>query len=792
MQRIEFLEIARLLNHSRTAFIDLSPIKIKEGRWALYRGSFQIHTSSYPFKVIYYYAAATQEDLKITARDIVDENTHVVFFPSLEKQIRKNSDISSYFNKAKGVWTPKEYLISFIKDEVQSYLSKLSDQAPSYYVHPQVQTPSGFPIKTPNPLLSFLTDPVAEQSTGSLGVMLAEPGQGKTYMSRYLVSEISKGSKGLVPLMVDSSQWHSMTIEDQRSLAKTIAHSFRHYGATIGWLEGHEEEFLEATLKADIFRIVFDGFDEYILRNKGSVQALETLEALADLASTTGTRIIITSRTSFWNTNISEDELDDFINTSKSYIFKISPFDLEQAKNYFANRLKTQKKVEYATQVYKAVKERNQDFAGRGFVLSLIADLAEQEENNYRVQIEGSKALFWLIESLCEREKLRQQLPFTSQEQVEILRTFAIEVAMGEAPNTELLSLAMEITNPSLDIGSLRATVEKFKSHPLLEKDIGQDKWYFKQEQIRMLLLAHQIVKWESYEIKRFLIKARLAPESWQDLGAMIVDIIRRETDSEAAIIQIRRIIQSMPPLQNQNLELPTRPNDGCRLAAIIAVTTVERFFPKGSSHKERSDLMLRLYGGDKILNVNFTGTIGRYDFAGITFQNCKFDRVTWANCKFDDTTNFIQCQFIGGIPPLQCTGFGSAQLVDCRLDAEANAIFNSIRVKEGKKKYSAEDLRADIQCVINKFVIKGGIGLRSVELHNLTRGTISTSRYRDEIIEMLTSMVIEEHHISGKPGGYNVREEAIEAVKFYAGNNVLTGLLRDCFEKLQKKLSVS
>jgi glycine/D-amino acid oxidase-like deaminating enzyme len=121
-------------------------------------------------------------------------------------------------------------------------------------------------------------------------------------MSRYLVSHISDIDKRLVPLMVDSSQWHTMPVEDQRLLAKTIAHSFRHFGATIGWLEGHEEEFLRARLKADVFRIVFDGFDEYILRNRGAVQPLKVLDALASLANATGTRIVITSRTSFWNT----------------------------------------------------------------------------------------------------------------------------------------------------------------------------------------------------------------------------------------------------------------------------------------------------------------------------------------------------------------------------------------------------------------------------------------------------------------------------------------------------------
>lgn len=63
---------------------------------------------------------------------------------------------------------------------------------------------------------------------------------------------------------------------------------------------------------------MFDGFDEYILRNRGNVQPMEVLRPLADLAGTTSTRIVITSRTSFWNTNLLEAEVEDFLQETGS------------------------------------------------------------------------------------------------------------------------------------------------------------------------------------------------------------------------------------------------------------------------------------------------------------------------------------------------------------------------------------------------------------------------------------------------------------------------------------------
>ena len=125
--------------------------------------------------------------------------------------------------------------------------------------------------------------------------------------------------------------------------------------------------------------------------------------------------------------------------------------------------------------------------------------------------------------------------------------------------------------------------------------------------------------------------------------------------------------------------------------------------------------------------------------------------------------------------------------MLECRLDHQAEALINSIQVREGKRKYSADDLRADIHSVISKFLIKGGIGLKTVEERHLTKGPISASLFKTEIVDALKVTVLEKHKISGKLEGYNIREAAIESVRFYASNNVFTGPLRSAFERLLK-----
>jgi hypothetical protein len=734
------------------------------------------------------------DDIRSAARELKrPTDIHVVFPPTLARTIRQNPDIYPLFKKAKGRWTTKEYLASFIKDELQTYLKKLVDQQPKFYIDPRVETPSSIPRKIPNPLRSFLYDPEAPSQSqggrGRLAIVLAEPGQGKTYMSRHLVSELARANTGIIPLMVDSSQWQTLSLEDQGSLSKTIAHSFRHFDSPIGWLEGHEEEFLQATLKADIFRIVFDGFDEYILRNRGLVQPLEVLQALATLASATGTRIIITSRTSFWYTNLPDAAVEEFIANTGALVYVIQPFEPEQAKNYFSSRLGDQRQQNYASETYSALLKDNRELIGRGFVLSLIADLAERtvELGQTTAPLE-SNALLWLMDALCEREWLRQKLPFSAKEQISVLRTLATEKAIGATANTELLQLAMAEVRPSLDAASLQDAIEKFKSHPLLEKSRAEDVWRFKQEQIGIVLVATQLVDWSRDRIGRFIAKATFEAGARQDVGSTIVDLVKGRRKEDETVARLQEICTDLRSVY-EGARAPA--DEGRRLAAVVALIAVERFRPKGSTHQERTASLLAVCGPE-IAGLAFAGTIARHDFSDVSFSGCRFERVTWANCKFNRNTLFRFCHFIGGIPPAHCSGFGTVTLIDCRLDPEADAIFNSARVKEGQRRYSVDDLRNDMASVLNKFIIKGGIGLKTITEDNLGKGSVGASRHRDDILEVLGALVLMKHTISGGVSGYNVREDAIEAVKFYAANNVFTGRVREAFERLQDRLALT
>ena len=291
-----------------------APLRARHGldkvlrSWSLYRGEHKLPLSSYPFLVLHLQSRATQEEIARVAKGISDKTElYVVYNSSLQNWTEFLN--KTFGSSAKTIKSTKDFLTTFIKGELARYISEIKKQTPKYYINPPVGTPSGFARKIPNPLLNFLKD-VDPSQRGAVVVLLAEPGQGKTYMSRYLGSTLAARSDAydeLIPISIDSTQWQLLSLDDLGSLYKTITNSFKHYSTPISWIDGcRGASFSKLALKAGMFRIIFDGFDEYVLKNKGAVAPREVLDQLTKLAEITDARIVITCRTSFWELNFSD------------------------------------------------------------------------------------------------------------------------------------------------------------------------------------------------------------------------------------------------------------------------------------------------------------------------------------------------------------------------------------------------------------------------------------------------------------------------------------------------------
>jgi hypothetical protein len=780
---IHFADVAKIINYSANSNIDYkTPIDKKDGLWALYKASYKFHLFSQEFKILHLYEPTNSEIIQILNKisQLDQEALQIICTESNFDRIE--SLISEKYEKyKKRLWTPRSFLISFIKEEISSYKNKISDDKQTDFVQPKITIPRGLSMSGTGSLINFFTDPSTDNDMGKVAVLLAEPGQGKTYTSRKLTSQLlrektlnSKRDK-FIPLFIDSSQWKTMTIDDQKSLFKTITHSFKYFGAQIPWIENHEDDFIKIALKADIFKIIFDGFDEYVIKNREN--PIEILETLISLAESTETRLMITSRTSYWDNNILE--ADDNI-TKNILQYKINPFDEQLAGNYFQGTLNNEIHINTAKKIYKKLSRKSSGLAGRGFVLRLIADIARTMDYiNEDTPIDFA----WLIDNACEREILRHTLPLTSKQQINIIKYFASEISIGKKPSTQIIKDAISLYCDEIDELLVKAILDSLEIHILIEKPAkDKDEWVFKENQVYIYLLTQEVIeKIGTQAFKNLIDNLTLDDSILQELGNSIIDDISNNNPQEDKTLKIKEIIQQLLNLDSASAR---------KLASVILIEYTIRNHPKGSSHAEKTNFIFTLNDTKNIDKLYFSGTtIEGFDFRKVKFKNCNFEKTYWVNCTFDIETSFENCVITNGISANKCTNFGRVQFINSKIDTESAAYINSVKISENEKKYSSSDLKNDVSCVIDKFIFRNGI--KTVEKRNLSKGIIGKSIYKEDIINTLLSLVIEEHRISGKEGGYHVKYDKEDDVKFYAANNVFVGVLKDTYDKLCNKLEI-
>jgi len=787
MAALTFEEVVGLVNRTRITSMSAKPILSGNG-WRLHEGCYKVHAAEIPFKVLYLESKAIQKDALEARRNVANEGRlHVVFAESIgfsPEPIFKNADLCKSL---------KSYLISFIGSELDEYRTALIARGPKDFVPPQLKVPAGVStLNAQHSLERFFTDPPSDVGAPSknCAVLLATPGQGKTFMAEYLVGTLAKKTS-YFPIYVSSAQWATMQLGDLASIAKTITNSFGYFSSQISWLHGFEDEFLRTTLKAGHFCIVFDGFDEYILRNNGSVPAVEVLRRLKQLAEETDSRLLVTSRTTFWASDIEGvvGQSADF--DVNSYLrFELLPFDLSRASNYFEKRFPGNPDgVNIAKSIFEKLRSVNQEFAGKGFSLKLTGDIAKHQGTSALTEINEYPGL-WLLRQLCEREELRQQLPLTAEQQLQALRYTASQQLKYARLTDDEVRFGIEMSASKLDKAAVNNCLQSFGSHPLIGKTLD---WTWSQEQVRILLIASHILTEISEdsgfeEISEISSRSDVKISDVADISELMIDLIRHSTISVEQ--SLKKLIQALADKFCCHVsETPKRYDFACRLVAQLLFASVELLAPRGSTRDERAEKLADLLGGKKLKGMVFGPSIARVNLSGFSFENCVFDNVQWQYCKFDSETTFIRCYFLGG-GDTKCEGFDSVDIKEYLGDEDGNAFVEGLQISSGRRTYSSDNLKGDIRAILRKFVSSDGLHFKTVSEEYLLSGTISKSRFKEEILLDLSRSIIKQHEISGvSTKGYHVRDEARDAVRFMAVNNSLSGLLDEVFRRLLQKI---
>jgi len=804
MKALDFKEVINLINHSRNTEIEGKPIIQDDGKWALYKGEHRVPNFRYNFRIIYLFSDATKESI-IKAihilKNIIPSGTptQIVYAPSLSVSIKedlrkmfKSYNISS-FNDLKA------YLFSFIQDQLGDYTNKLKQLKPEFFVQPQYETPSGIVRKVPNPMYSFLTDDTEDLKDGALGILLAEPGQGKTYTTKYLAWELL--DKNQIPIYIHSPQWFNMREEDLSSLYKTITHSFRYFNTPIDWIEDIEEEFINTSLRLGIFRIIFDGFDEYILWNKGKITAQDIVKQLHTLSEQSNSRILVTSRTSFWNENFNEsrDKLPHL------FKYKIQPFDINHAKNYFKIRFpNSDKSSNQAIEVFGKLKNTgNSDFsnsfAGRGFILSLIADLFSS--NSESTTYDGSSSILqWIMSSLCLREEKRQKLPINSTQQLTIFRNISEQKAIGGKINNELLILIIMVVCDKLtepEISSLVGDSKKrgkLQDHPLLSKDPKTELWGFKHEQIEYNLLVEQILNYIESENLKSLInlfeKLYFGGSLLDDLSTVILEQLYNKNGLMDPFEKQKMLINKLLSTTDLYRINPKKYNNVIVFTTRLLMNVLLRTCPIGETKEKRMNTLFSILESNLIVGLQFTGTVQSINFSNVHFDNCRFENVTFANCDFNSRTTFQNCFFNAGL--LQhCNGISESVFTHTEFTNEAKAMISYEKINHGFSMPTRDDIMRDIEIFIKRFIQREGL-FRTIMEEQISKGLIGQAPYKDVFILVLKKYIIESHTVSHGSGfAFNIRANATESLNYFLNNNIFSGELAKAYNEICRKLKI-
>ena len=799
MQRLQFREIVEIVNRTGAVQIEVAPVDERQGLWALHKGKVLSGGLEFNCALLYIHADSTRDGLesaKVTLRDLSVPKAQRQVIVAESKLQDVKSLLAEFTELCGSALGTTDYLRACIKQQLDVYVDGIRALSHPHYVPPDIDALS-HPAAPSSIKRHALFDSFAhsDRTANSLiHVLLAEPGHGKTFFSKHLAVILLRF--GFVPLFVESKQWAGLTVDDLSVLWKTVAHTFRALRAPIPIMDGYEESFLRVCLKANLFRLVFDGFDEYVLKTIGHVDAVEVLETLQTMSSATGTPILITSRSSFWDSEVAP-RLGAVAGSVR--VFQMTPFTEHQTGRSLEHRFpddadRVRSGVRLFSELRKKTSKGTSDFVGRGFFLPLVADLAGRDLLELTVELRGVTATQWVMAHLCGREILAHRLPLTIEEQMALFTEYAQLILAGEPPTLENLRLVLE-TTPGLNRDDIDALTGKtsertLRVHPLLRVDTASNEIVFASDQIFYSLLCEALLcgcEESGRTSMRSMLAARnLTAAFLSQLAENLVDHVAEIYPADEAFVEkIRHVIWAIKECDTHTSV--THVSNAAAMASSIAIAAVSHIFPMKSNKQIKTRVLLELLGVTSFSDLHLMGTIRGYDLRGARFENCEFEGVTWFGCIFDANTRFLKCAFRSN-RVLACDRFGECEWTGCEVDNLSNTAFRAEQIRAKRVPYTGYDLRHDLRHLCRKFMDGGRFN--EINAGDLAKGPLAFSIHREKIVDSVKRHLLDKAE-SGSGSTYAIKLSERESVQFFLDNGVPAGSVKSVAEELAAALHI-
>lgn len=683
------------------------------------------------------------------------------------------------------VWTA-------LNNTIAEYLENLQMLVPKeeYFVNPSLDNRAKSAGDVVENLSNYLVGNTHTDVKGSLWVVKANAGVGKTTLARQLIHNLAEKIQKYrtIPIYVEAQHWRNLNMSSLEILWDVIENSLQRIS---GLNIPMNEDIFKHALRQGYFCFIFDGFDELCGDEKSQFEPQSVLNELIGVTEESEARILLTTRTIFWDAKIADEP--ENVHTEK-----LQNFNTQEARSYFGKVFrqgvddsKRDRSIQLYNEMVKDAQPRQhagsirEEFCNLPLCLRMITDYVNQGEVSAYSVDSKKPVLYNLLVNICEREMVRQGLKTDAESQ---LLSFT-DMAMN-----------YEGTNPTFSLEDLALTpngfdykdVSQAEDHALLDaiSTGAKSKFSFRYEFIASFLRAKGIYDWMNS-----------SSSHPKDLPKPIATSLVEEADGKGQILEqlanyleaedIERILQRGQEIVKLRLR-----NYMESFFFHAALSLVDKVYPKHNK-AERATLIFRNIKEDqgpdpefRVRNWCFTGRIENLDLSNIEFHNCRFRDIRFHGCLSNSVTKFTNCHFEGHqYLGSQGDGWKYVTLYSPKFEFPANMPWEEL-LDNGPlldRKVVAEHL---LKLGVRKFWRNGAIS-RSITNANWTQGSLSQSSHAETLRKaMLKVDLIREIRISGvSEGGIAINPDSIGDVGNYMDNNQLSGKVLEAYNVVLSKL---
>ncbi len=657
----------------------------------------------------YLQASCTKQDAKNLAKLIKVSSNFFIITP---QSGLSNEALKSIFGRDSQIAIYEDLIWEKIQTIFQEYVCSLGTEITTeeYYVTPRSEDAKSSRDRLDDAIISYLE---GQKDVGRISVVSASAGVGKTTLSRYVVKKLAEisSSARVIPTYVESSHWRKFPLESVEDIWQIIDNSLSRFSSHLKITE----DLFKYALKQGYLVFIFDGFDELCGQRESHFNARDVLDWLIDIVRGTDARIVITTRTLFWDKEVGETP-------EYTVLQRLRTFETQQAKDYFHKFFPGDKESSnmsvslYKQLIKKSQRPREQgggrvQFVNLPLCVGMIARFVKEGGNSLTIGDNGTIIEQFLTQVL-ERERARQNLKTSAKQQLDAFEEIAVDCVKrgSEEFSLELLPVA----------GFIETDISRLIVHPFLRTTDNKE-YRFSYAFLESYLLASYLAKhistisvnnrsvWPIMELaengKSYVIEhlvELLGPDSLENIGKCYHSALHNSGQTKSSRSFLFHVANIMVEERSDLVTI-----------------------------KEKTDTLLEIIGGTiygkkRILEHLFVvGTVGKLDFSGVTIRKSEFHSVAFHKCKADNHTRFVDCKFSGALSFEESDKKIWAQVVldeNCNCESPTNLVWEGILnlPVSGKDEHIKDALRLALE----KFWRHGRIKV-SIRKQYWSKGTL-------------------------------------------------------------------